>query len=739
MRFSSTSYIVNPTIWCRSLSRQGGEKSDVRLRGHRRPGGPDDPRRRAVRPADPAGRAAVSRAVGAAGRLRAYRRGSRASGGPRAEGGDRGRGDRRPSRTAGELRGTETGPARARGDRGVPGAASRPAGPGCRERRGRGCVAPGRRAEALVAGLRPRPHPRRRGGTGSSQAGVHPAGRGVLPARVHHRGAPIGVRGGLAHHARPAQLPPQGDHHRRVRGAHRAQHDRRAWPAGAALPARPGHGALPAAAPPTGMMAIRRPAFRHVGNVSSDRSIERSDNPARLSVAGPLLPCWRQAAPGPHLAYPASGAPGLALPDAGLPDLVEPSRRTSRPPLRRRPRPGRPRRSQPLRGRETPAAARDDRERRMSKGNEARRRTAATEPEFVQLLAPDGERVSDGDYSVDFTDEEYRGLYRDLVIVRRLDAEATALQRQGELGIWASLLGQEAAQVGSGRALQPDDFAFPTYRAHGVAGTRGVDPLWLLGLFRGVNLGGWDPTAHNFNLYTIVIGSQTLHATGYAMGIQRDGGGSGGDYPAAVIAYFGDGASSQGDVNEAFVWSSVYNAPVVFFCQNNQWAISEPIEKQTRIPLYQRARGFGFPGIRVDGNDVLACLAVTRAALARAREGSGPTLIEAYTYRMGAHTTSDDPTRYRLASELESWKLKDPIERLKAYLVRGGLAEPEFLAGVDAEAKMEAAHLRERVLEMPDPEPLSLFDHVYPHGSPEVDEERARHASYLASFAGEAH
>src|SRR6266498_4441516 len=172
MRFSSTSYIVNPTIWCRSLSRQGGEKSDVRLRGHRRPGGPDDPRRRAVRPADPAGRAAVSRAVGAAGRLRAYRRGSRASGGPRAEGGDRGRGDRRPSRTAGELRGTETGPARARGDRGVPGAASRPAGPGCRERRGRGCVAPGRRAEALVAGLRPRPHPRRRGGTGSSQAGV---------------------------------------------------------------------------------------------------------------------------------------------------------------------------------------------------------------------------------------------------------------------------------------------------------------------------------------------------------------------------------------------------------------------------------------------------------------------------------------------------------------------------------------------------------------------------------------
>ncbi len=357
-------------------------------------------------------------------------------------------------------------------------------------------------------------------------------------------------------------------------------------------------------------------------------------------------------------------------------------------------------------------------------------------PELVQLLTPEGERVEHPDYQLELTPEEYRGLYRDLVLVRRIDTEATALQRQGELGIWASLLGQEAAQVGSGRAMQPDDFAFPTYREHGVAWTRGVDPLWLLGLFRGVNLGGWDPTAHNFNLYTIVIGSQTLHATGYAMGIQRDGGGSGGDYPAAVIAYFGDGASSQGDVNEAFVWSSVYNAPVVFFCQNNQWAISEPIEKQTRIPLYQRARGFGFPGIRVDGNDVLACLAVTRAALARAREGSGPTLIEAYTYRMGAHTTSDDPTRYRLASELESWKLKDPIERLKAYLVRTGLADHGFFTDLDAEADKLAVHVREGCRNLPNPEPLSLFDHAYVESTPLLDRQRREFGAYLSSFEG---
>src|SRR3954463_12602651 len=302
---------------------------------------------------------------------------------------------------------------------------------------------------------------------------------------------------------------------------------------------------------------------------------------------------------------------------------------------------------------------------------------------MVQLLTPEGQRVANAaaadyaHYVEDLTDDDLRGLYRDLVLVRRVDAEATALQRQGELGIWASLLGQEAAQVGSGRALAPQDYAFPTYREHGVAWCRGVDPLNLLGLFRGVNHGGWDPAEKNFHLYTIVIGAQTLHATGYAMGIQRDGDVGTGDpeRDAAVIAYFGDGATAQGDVNEAFVFAAVQNAPVVFFCQNNQWAISEPSDRQTRIPLYQRAAGFGFPGVRVDGNDVLAVYAVTKAALDRARRGEGPTFIEAFTYRMGAHTTSDDPTRYRIAAEVEEWKLKDPIARVKALLSRNGMAD----------------------------------------------------------------
>jgi pyruvate dehydrogenase E1 component alpha subunit len=359
--------------------------------------------------------------------------------------------------------------------------------------------------------------------------------------------------------------------------------------------------------------------------------------------------------------------------------------------------------------------------------------------DLVQLLTPEGVRVADDTYDpwvADVDEDALRALYRDLVLVRRFDAEAVALQRQGELGLWASLLGQEGAQVGAGRAMQPHDMAFPTYREHGVAWCRGVDPLDVLGLFRGVTLGGWDPHRHGLHLYTIVIGSQTLHATGYAMGVQRDGAVGTGD-PArdtAVLAFFGDGATSQGDVNEAFIWAGVTNAPVVFFCQNNQYAISEPVQRQARAPLYQRARGFGFPGVRVDGNDVLATYAVTRAALDGARRGDGPTLIEAYTYRMGAHTTSDDPSRYRSPGEVEAWQARDPILRMRRLLEREGLADPDFFADVDAEAGALAMELREKVLAMPDPEPQSLFDHVYPNGSPLVDEQRARQAAYLASF-----
>jgi pyruvate dehydrogenase E1 component alpha subunit len=337
------------------------------------------------------------------------------------------------------------------------------------------------------------------------------------------------------------------------------------------------------------------------------------------------------------------------------------------------------------------------------------------EPDLVQLLTPEGQRVSDPRYPLDVTDEEIGALYRDLVLVRRIDTEAIALQRQGELGLWASLLGQEAAQIGAGRALKPHDMAFPTYREHGVAWCRDVDPLTLLGLFRGTNLGGFDPREHNFNLYTIVIGAQTLHAAGYAMGVVRDGAVGTGDpdRDTAVLAFFGDGASSQGDVNESFVWAAAGNLPVVFFCQNNQWAISEPVERQSRVPLYQRASGFGFPGVRVDGNDVLACLAVTRKSLDDARSAQGPTLIEAFTYRMNPHTTNDDPRRYQVGSERETWKLKDPIERVRAYLTRQAHFDADFFDGVEQEAKKLAEHVRAGCRALPDPTPASVFDNVH--------------------------
>ena len=353
--------------------------------------------------------------------------------------------------------------------------------------------------------------------------------------------------------------------------------------------------------------------------------------------------------------------------------------------------------------------------------------------DLVQLLTPEGERVEHPDFDIDVTAEELRGLYRDMVLVRRVDREANALQRKGQLGIWVPLLGQEAAQIGSGRAMRPSDMAFPSYREHGVAWCRGIKPTDLLGIFRGTDHGTWDPVEHRFHPYTIVIGNQVLNAAGYAMGQKFDGavGDSDGE---ATICFFGDGATSQGDVHKGFVWAAVYDAPLVFFCQNNQWAISEPTERQSRLPLYQRARGYGFPGIRVDGNDVLATLAVTRWALEECRSGNGPVLIEAFTYRMDAHTTSDDPSRYRLADELELWKLKDPIERVRVNLVREHGIGQEFFDEVQAESDALAARFREFCVNMPPPAPDRMFSQVYAEPSPVLEAQRAEYLAYHESF-----
>jgi len=359
--------------------------------------------------------------------------------------------------------------------------------------------------------------------------------------------------------------------------------------------------------------------------------------------------------------------------------------------------------------------------------------------DLIQLLTPTGQRVDRPDYSPRIAHLDaaaLRGMYRDMLLTRRFDTEATALQRQGELGLWAQSLGQEAAQVGSGRAAAPQDMIFPAYREHGVAFVRGLELTKILRQFRGIDHGGWDPKDHNFHLYTLVIGSHTLHATGYAMGMQRDGVVGTGDpqRDAATMVYFGDGATSEGDTNEALVFAAVNNAPVVFFCQNNQWAISEPTSRQSRVPLYHRGQGFGIPSLRVDGNDVLACYAVTSEALERARSGGGPTFIEAFTYRMGAHTTSDDPTRYRSAAEEQYWRDRDPIDRLLALMKAEDAVDDAWLAELDAEATAFGEHIRTTVRSFERPSSDFMFRNVYAGPHAIVDDERAWFEAYQRTF-----
>ncbi|GAA1720599.1 pyruvate dehydrogenase (acetyl-transferring) E1 component subunit alpha [Isoptericola hypogeus] len=357
---------------------------------------------------------------------------------------------------------------------------------------------------------------------------------------------------------------------------------------------------------------------------------------------------------------------------------------------------------------------------------------------LVQLVSPTGERVVEPDNAtyrsrVDhLTPGDLRAMYRDMVLTRRFDDEATALQRQGELALYAQGRGQEAAQVGSAWALAPQDYVFPSYREHGVLHVRGVDPVDRLRLYRGEDHGGWDPAESNVHLYTLVIGSHVLHATGYAMGVQRDGAVGTGDASrdAAVVTYFGDGATSQGDVSEALVFAAVNNAPTVFFCQNNQWAISEPTTRQSRVPLYRRGEGFGIPSVRVDGNDVLACYAVTAEALERAHAGGGPTFIEAYTYRMGAHTTSDDPTRYRERAEEEYWRQRDPIERVAALLRAEDAWDDAWAAQIDRDADALGERLRTEVRALGAPPATTMFEHVYATEHAQVTAERAWFEAY---------
>ena len=358
---------------------------------------------------------------------------------------------------------------------------------------------------------------------------------------------------------------------------------------------------------------------------------------------------------------------------------------------------------------------------------------------LVRLLNHAGEREEHdffSPYAADLTPQRLREFYRTMTLTRAFDMEATSLQRQGELGLWVQSWGQEAAQVGSGAVVRGDDYVFPSYREHAVALQRGVDLPQMLTIFRGLKHGAWNPADHNFHLYTLVIGAHTLHATGYAMGLDKDGLVASGDpaRDAAVITYFGDGATAQGDVNEALVFASVYNAPVVFFCQNNQFAISEPTTRQARVPLADRGKGVGIPSVRVDGNDVIASYAVTNWAMQYARSGAGPVFIEAFTYRMGAHTTSDDPTRYRSKADEAYWAERDPISRLAGYLQSIGELPDAFVDEVAGEGKELARRTRETVRSWEPGPTVGIFENVYaaPHAT--VDAERAWYERFERSF-----
>ncbi|WP_123505802.1 thiamine pyrophosphate-dependent dehydrogenase E1 component subunit alpha [Frondihabitans sp. PhB188] len=334
------------------------------------------------------------------------------------------------------------------------------------------------------------------------------------------------------------------------------------------------------------------------------------------------------------------------------------------------------------------------------------------------------------------SDDTLRSFHRDMVLTRRFDDEAGNLQRQGQLALWVPSHGQEAAQVGSARATRPQDHLFPSYREHAVGMVRGIDPVDVVRLLRGNTHGGWDPAERqNFHLYTLVIGSQTLHATGYAMGVAIDGDYATGDpeRDTAVITYFGDGATSQGDVNEAFIFAASFQTPQVFFLQNNQWAISVPVATQSRTPLYLRGTGFGIPSTQIDGNDVLASYAVTLRDMDAARAGGGPRFIEAMTYRIGAHTTSDDPTKYRTDDELQSWVARDPIVRFELFLRSRGESDA-FFASIEEEANDLAEDVRKRTLALEKPDNDSMFRHVYSERHPRIDEQREWLSNYESSF-----
>ncbi|MEU1273450.1 pyruvate dehydrogenase (acetyl-transferring) E1 component subunit alpha [Streptomyces sp. NPDC005799] len=350
-------------------------------------------------------------------------------------------------------------------------------------------------------------------------------------------------------------------------------------------------------------------------------------------------------------------------------------------------------------------------------------------PAPVRFVAEDGTPVArrPADYAEPPV-EVLREGYRRMVMGRRFDTQATALTKQGRLAVYPSSRGQEACQIGAVLALRADDWLFPTYRDSVALVTRDIDPIEVLTLLRGDWHCGYDPAATRVAPQCTPLATQVLHATGMAESLRRTG------TDGVAMALVGDGATSEGDFHEALNFAAVFRAPVVFFVQNNKYAISVPLARQTAAPaLAYKGIGYGVRSEQVDGNDLVAVLAVLTAAVEHARAGGGPVLVEAHTYRMDAHTNADDATRYRGDDEVERWRAADPVDRLEAYLRSRDALTDEDVAALREEAEELAARVRTGMNADTEMDPMELFDHVYAEPTPQLREQRAQLAAELAA------
>jgi pyruvate dehydrogenase E1 component alpha subunit len=382
----------------------------------------------------------------------------------------------------------------------------------------------------------------------------------------------------------------------------------------------------------------------------------------------------------------------------------------------------------------------------MAKAPSTQRSTGSSgiENPVAALLTPEGVLTEEGERIAAVSDETLRELYRWMVIAQRLDQEGLNLQRQGELGLWGPFQGHEAAQIGGALAMRSSDWIFPYYRDFGMAVARGIDPGAYLTVMRGLRHGAWNPREYNFGPFIIPVGTQVPHAVGFAMGCKLDG------EDTVTLTCFGEGATSTGDWHEAMNFAGVFQAPIVFLCQNNQWAISVPLKEQVAGRIVDRAAGYGMPGVRVDGTDALTIYAAVKLASDHARAGKGPYLIEALSYRLGPHTSADDPTRYRTEEDVMAWyrsagtpaqpgvaegRGRDPVARAADRLHARGAWSDEFGRQCERDAEDRATGMRQTLLSATPDHPGDVFGLVFANPPQALLRERDAFVAELADAA----